>query len=153
MTSVLQLSQTAVVTKPVPQMEFHGDASSAKPSVDAVTVQARPNVEAKPNYLKNPEPIYPESARRRHQEGLVLLVVKVTAQGHAGSVEIKKSSGFSALDDAAMEAVRDWDLNPLRIGALAFESEIVVPVHFKLSPTIEQRDHHFIQCVRPVARY
>lgn len=97
-------------------------------------MQARPDVEAKPNYLKNPEPDYPELARRRHQEGLVVLVVKVTAQGRAERVEIKKSSGFSLLDDAALEAVRDWEFQPARLGALALESEIEVPVRFELTP-------------------
>ncbi len=126
--------QVVVVAKPVPQTEFHGDASSPKPGADAITEQAHPNVEAKPNYLKNPEPDYPELARRRHQEGLVLLAVKVTAGGRAERVEIKKSSGFSLLDNAAVEAVRDWEFQPARIGSLTFESEIEVPVRFELRP-------------------
>jgi protein TonB len=121
-----------VVAKPVSQTEFQGDASSPKPGTDAITVQAQPDIQAKPNYLKNPEPVYPELARRRHQEGLVLLAVKITAQGRAERVEIKKSSGFSLLDNAAVEAVRDWEFQPARIGSLALESEIEVPVRFEL---------------------
>ncbi|HEY1718710.1 MAG TPA: energy transducer TonB [Verrucomicrobiae bacterium] len=124
--------QVVLVAKPVSKTESQGDASSAKPGTDAITVQAQPDVEAKPNYLKNPEPVYPELARRRHQEGLVLLAVKITAQGRAGRVEIKKSSGFSLLDNAAVEAVRDWEFQPARIGSLALESEIEVPVRFEL---------------------
>ena len=129
---VPQPVEIVVVAKPVSQTEFHGDTSSPKPGADATTAQARPDVEAKPNYLKNPEPDYPELARRRHQEGLVLLAVKVTAQGRAGRVEIKKSSGFSLLDDAAAQAVRNWEFEPARIGSLALESDIVVPVRFEL---------------------
>jgi protein TonB len=125
--------EVAAVAKPVSETEFHGDVSSPKPGTDAVTVQAQPDVEAKPNYLKNPEPIYPELARRRHQQGLVLLAVKVTAQGRAERVEIKKSSGFSLLDNAAVAAVRDWEFQPARIGALALESQIEVPVRFELT--------------------
>jgi protein TonB len=97
-------------------------------------VQAQPDIRAKPNYLKNPEPVYPELARRRRQEGLVLLAVKITAQGRAERVEIKKSSGFSLLDNAAVEAVCDWEFQPARIGSLALESEIEVPVRFELTP-------------------
>jgi protein TonB len=126
--------QVVVVAKPVSQTEFHGDVSSLKPGTDAITVRAQPDIQAKPNYLKNPEPDYPELARRRHQAGLVLLAVKVTAEGRAERVEIKKSSGFSLLDDAAIEAVRDWEFQPARIGSLALESEIEVPVRFELSP-------------------
>jgi periplasmic protein TonB len=130
--AVPQPVQVVVIAKPVSQMEFQGDASSPKLGADAITVQAQPNVEAKPNYLKNPEPVYPELARRRHQEGLVLLAVKITAQGRAERVEIKKTSGFSLLDNAAVEAVRDWEFQPARIGSLALESEIEVPVRFEL---------------------
>jgi protein TonB len=126
--------QVVVVAKPVSQTEFHGDASSPRPGADAITVQAQPDVEAKPNYLKNPEPDYPELARRRHQAGLVLLAVKVTAEGRAERVEIKKSSGFSLLDDAAVAAVREWKFQPARLGSFALESEIEVPVRFELSP-------------------
>jgi protein TonB len=84
--------------------------------------------------LKNPEPPYPPTARRRHQEGLVLLRVKVNPHGRALSVEIKNSSGFPLLDEAAQTAVRDWEFQPARLGLLAVESEIEVPVRFKLMP-------------------
>lgn len=127
-----QPSQVVVVAKPVTQMEFQGDASSPKPGRDATTLQAQPGLKAKPNYLKNPEPVYPETARRRHQEGLVLLAVKVTAQGRAARVEIKKTSGFPLLDNAAVQAVRDWEFEPARLGSLALESEIEVPLRFQL---------------------
>jgi periplasmic protein TonB len=121
-----------VVTKPVSQTEFQGGASFPKPGTDTITVQAQPEVAAKPDYLKNPPPVYPELALRRHEEGVVLLEVKVTAEGRAASVEIKKSSGFPLLDDAAVAAVRDYEFEPARIGSLTFASEIEVPVHFKL---------------------
>jgi protein TonB len=130
---VLQPAPAVVAARPVLPTEFHGDASSAKPGQDSKSSQAKPNVEAKPNYLNNPEPVYPESARRRHQEGLVLLAVKVTAQGHAERVEIKKSSGFPLLDSAALQAVREWEFEPARIGSLALESEIEVPLRFELT--------------------
>jgi periplasmic protein TonB len=122
----------AFVAKPALQAQFKGDASSPKPGTDATIMQVQRNVEAKPNYLRNLEPVYPALARRRHQEGLVLLVVKITVQGRAGRVEVKKSSGFLLLDDAAVAAVQDWDFQPVRIGPFAIESEIEVPVRFEL---------------------
>ena len=115
------------------EINIRGDSSSVKAGPDATTVKARPSLLAKPNYLKNPEPSYPPLARRRHQEGLVLLTVKVTAQGRASEVVLKQSSGFSLLDDAALQAVRDWEFEPARIGPFAMESEIEVPVRFKLT--------------------
>ncbi|HTB84596.1 MAG TPA: energy transducer TonB [Candidatus Sulfotelmatobacter sp.] len=122
---------TAAAMPPPPEI-FQSDASSSKPGPDAVTVQAQPAVEAKPNYLKNPDPVYPELARRRHQEGLVLLDVTVTTRGHVAQIKLKKSSGFALLDDAALQAVSNWEFEPARLGPLALESEITVPVRFEL---------------------
>jgi protein TonB len=89
---------------------------------------------AGPIYRINPEPAYPASGRRRRQEGLVLFNVTVTAQGRASRVDVKQSSGVPALDDAAREAVRGWEFEPGRVGLLPVESEIEVPVRFKLQP-------------------
>jgi protein TonB len=116
-----------------PSPGARGDGSSATPGLDATTAHAQPGLLAKANYLKNPEPAYPPAARRRRQEGLVLLSVKVNLHGRAASVAVKQSSGFPLLDEAAMQAVGDWDFQPARIGTLAVESEIEVPVRFKLT--------------------
>jgi protein TonB len=88
---------------------------------------------AQPNYLKNPEPLYPLLARRHNQQGIVLLTVKVTAQGRVSHVELKQSSGFPVLDEAALQAVRYWEFEPARIGSLGVESQIEVPVRFILT--------------------
>lgn len=109
-------------------------ASSRPVAVSStVTTGAVPSLLATPIYRVNPEPPYPATARRRRQEGLVLLAVRVTSQGRASRIELKQSSGFPALDEAAWQAVRGWEFEPARLGALAVESEIEVPVRFKLT--------------------
>jgi len=125
------IAMAAAATRPAPVV---GDGSSLKPGPDPTTQQAQPGIRAKPDYLKNPEPPYPALARRRHQEGLVLLSVKVSAQGRAARVELKQSSGFSALDEAAIQAVRGWEFEPARVGATPVDCEIEVPVRFRLQP-------------------
>lgn len=99
-----------------------------------MTTQKAPvAVRAEPNYLKNPEPDYPATARRRHEQGLVLLIVKVSAEGRALRIDLKQTSGHPLLDEAAMKAVRDWEFVPARVGPLAVDSKIEVPVCFKLA--------------------
>jgi len=105
---------------------------STNPVLVTVPAAVRNSVPARPDYLKNPEPAYPLAARRRRQEGLVLLAVTVTPQGRTARLEVKQSSGFSLLDQAAVQAVRDWEFEPARIGPIAVASEIEVPVRFKL---------------------
>jgi protein TonB len=110
-----------------------GDGSAPTPGADFTTVAGRPNVLAKPDYLKNPKPKYPPVAERRNQQGTVVLNVTVSASGRAAKISVKKSSGFELLDQAAITAVREWEFTPARIGSLAVESEIEVPWRFTLT--------------------
>lgn len=116
----------SVQTKPVNNRELDA-AGYAKPGRVVTPMRAQPN------YLKNPEPIYPLMARRHNQQGLVLLTVMVTAKGGVSHVELKQSSGFPVLDEAALQAVRRWEFEPARIGSLGVESQIEVPVRFILT--------------------
>jgi TonB family protein len=79
-----------------------------------------------------PAPAYPELARRRGQQGTVILAVKVAAAGRALRVEVKRSSGFILLDEAAARAVRNWEFEPARIHSRKVDSEIEIPVQFKI---------------------
>jgi len=87
---------------------------------------------ANPDYFQNPAPIYPELAKQMRQEGLVMLNVDVDSQGSPIKVEIVQSSGFRLLDQAALKTVSHWKFQPGRIGNLAIESQVRVPVRFKL---------------------
>ena len=83
-------------------------------------------------YLNNPRPAYPLAARRRGDQGTVLVKVLVTAEGLAASVSLEKTSGYPALDETALAAVKSWRFVPARQGGQAIESPYVVPVVFKL---------------------
>lgn len=71
-------------------------------------------------------------SRRQGEEGKVVLRVRVSAQGAALTVEIKQSSGFSRLDEAARTAVEKWRFVPARQGSDAVESSVLVPLNFTL---------------------
>jgi len=84
------------------------------------------------NYLNNPKPVYPMLARQRHWEGLVLLRVYITADGHAAQVMVQRSSGHEVLDDSALEAVKNWRFVPAKRGEFAEASWASVPIDFSL---------------------
>lgn len=102
--------------------------SSVAPIAEAIL----PFRNALPRYDFNPLPVYPDSARRRGQEGTVQLEVKVKADGRAAKVKLVSSSGFKSLDRAAQKAVRTWQFLPASYQGLAVESRVVVPVNFVL---------------------
>jgi periplasmic protein TonB len=84
-------------------------------------------------YLFNPKPIYPKEARRRKQQGTVLLEVQVSEEGFPAWVGLKRGSGFATLDEAAIQAVRHWKFSPARLGPARLASRIEVPVEFRLA--------------------
>jgi protein TonB len=86
-------------------------------------------------YLQNPQPRYPMSARRRGEQGTVLLKVLVSREGSAASVSVAASSGSTSLDEAALEAVRRWRFVPAKRGAQPIEAWHLVPIVFKLEGT------------------
>ncbi|QSA98644.1 energy transducer TonB [Methylococcus sp. EFPC2] len=84
------------------------------------------------DYLNNPRPVYPSIARSRHWEGLVLLRVYVSPDGHAMEVNVQRSSGHEVLDESALEAVRKWKFVPAKRGDVAQASWVTVPIEFEL---------------------
>jgi protein TonB len=89
-------------------------------------------VRASPNYLRNPPPAYPAESKRAGEEGVVLLAVHVDQQGRPASVRVRRSSGFSRLDRAAVTAVHRWRFKPAKVAGMPVASEVEVPVRFQL---------------------
>lgn len=87
---------------------------------------------AYPRYQLNTPPTYPGLARRRGQEGTVILQVKVNKEGGVDNLKIDVSSNFTLLDRAAVAAVRKWSFEPGRRGKERVPMWVRVPVTFKL---------------------
>jgi protein TonB len=86
------------------------------------------------DYGKNPPPVYPAIARRREQQGTVTLRVLVGVDGAVQRAEIAESSGFDALDDAAIATVRRrWRFVPAHRAGMQIESWVLVPIRFALT--------------------
>jgi protein TonB len=83
------------------------------------------------DYLHNPAPAYPAQSRRLKEEGTVLLLVRVSVEGTPLSVEIRNSSGFERLDEAGLQAVRQWRFVPAKRGSENVAASVLVPIQFK----------------------
>jgi periplasmic protein TonB len=136
------LTAEPVVSAPAPEPRAAAESPApAPPPRD--TARTAPKAESGPPeqtspavfnaaYLRNPEPVYPASARRRGEQGTVMLKVLVTREGAAASVSVDKSSGSAALDQAALQTVRGWRFTPARRGSESVESSVLVPIVFRL---------------------
>jgi protein TonB len=119
---------------PEPSPSAPVEDATAPPAVSASApvAAAREPAIARPRYKLNPEPQYPTLARRRRQEGIVLLAVLVDAAGRPEAVEVQVSSGFASLDDAAVTAVKSWQFEPGRRDGEPIASRVEVPIRFQL---------------------
>jgi protein TonB len=112
-----------------------GDGSSAIPGNDATTATASTGgTTAKPGYLRNPHPSYPEEARKAGQQGVVTLRLSVDAGGRPSSVQVIRSSGFPLLDERARSTVAgQWSFKPAKVGGNPVSSQIIIPIRFTLA--------------------
>ena len=55
-----------------------------------------------------PFPSYPLSEREQHHTGTVLMKVTIGGDGGVASAQVLRSSGYPALDESAVKAVRLW---------------------------------------------
>jgi len=125
---VVQENTEAVVSKePVVAAE-----EPTPPAPPPAPVVEEPVTEASANagYLKNPPPEYPSRATQMGWSGTVILRVRVSADGTAQNVTVKKSSGHKVLDDSAITAVKKWTFVPSKRGSTPIDGWATVPIIF-----------------------
>lgn len=84
---------------------------------------------------RNPRPPYPVESRQAGEQGSVILMVSVNADGDVAAVRVQRSSGFPRLDEAARQTVeKRWKFQPARIGGIAIACEAPLTVRFVLPP-------------------
>lgn len=92
--------------------------------------QAR--IDAPPHPKSNIKPEYPATARERGEQGEVLLEIAVTAEGTVSEAKVVSSSGFAALDDAAVKAVRRAKFVPAKSEGRAVSGRVRLTLAFRL---------------------
>ena len=76
-------------------------------------------------------PVYPLAARRTRQTGTIEIYALIDIDGTLKGLEIVKSAS-KLLDDAVLEAVRNWRYQPYICGGNPVEVETMVSVNFRL---------------------
>ncbi|HCS48939.1 MAG TPA: hypothetical protein DIW61_12050 [Candidatus Aminicenantes bacterium] len=83
-----------------------------------------------PTLLKKVDPVYPEAARKAGIQGVVLLEATTDEQGNVVKVRVQKS--IPELDQAAIEALRQWKYEPFIIEGKPKGVVFTVTVRFAL---------------------
>lgn len=131
-TVVAQATPVAPVSAPTPPAPTRAEAPPAPAPAPVVTAPSRTEVSTASYSASNQKPNYPNMSTRLGEQGTVVLRVLVKADGSAGEVEVKSSSSYPRLDQAAIDAVKTWRFNPAKIDGKAIDEWYQVPIPFKL---------------------
>jgi len=92
------------------------------------------NVRTHPVYESNPTPDYPARARELGQQGTVILLLLISADGSVNEAKVSESSGYSLLDESALNTVeRKWQFTPGTLNGKPADCWVRVPIKFNIS--------------------
>jgi protein TonB len=98
------------------------------PPVQAVRVGGQIK---EPKKLKNVNPVYPDIAKQARVQGIVILECTISPQGKVSDVKVLR--GLPLLNDAAIDAVKQWVYTPTLLNGVPVPVIMTVTVNFKLS--------------------
>lgn len=102
-------------------------------SAPAPTPPAAPRTVSDVEYLRAPQPVYPNISRRLGESGTVVLRILIGEKGLPEQVLVQKSSGFSNLDEAGRQAAMRALFKPHLEDGKPVAVYVIVPLNFQLS--------------------
>jgi TonB family protein len=81
-----------------------------------------------PRKLKEVLPIYPQAARDANVQGIVIMEIGIGVQGNVTDAKVVR--GVALLDEAAIDAVKQWEFEPTLINGVATPVLMTVTIRF-----------------------
>jgi TonB family protein len=106
-------------------------SKSAPPSPPEGSVRSIPADVMQGNLISKVVPVYPESAKAAHVQGVVVLHALISKTGDVE--DLKVISGPPMLTGSAIDAVRQWKYDPYMFGGETMEVETTISVNFSLA--------------------
>lgn len=135
-----EIEEIAPAEQAMPEVQFEEPIAPptevALPPSDTAIAATPAESGGAPRQLKTTsrvEPTYPATSRRMGEEGTVRLRVLVNERGRPEKVNVANSSGFSRLDQAAIDAVKRWRFVAATDGSRAITAWTQVAITFRLT--------------------
>ena len=97
-------------------------------------IGAKPGPNVKPSKLIHQvAPIYPSDLKLARVEGTAVVEASIDADGNIREPYLSASTG-TQLDDAAIDAIRQWKYEPLRIDGVPYSVDTTIAVVFSMNP-------------------
>jgi protein TonB len=122
------------------------DAVAAKEQAEAVAAKEKADAEARekakaaavrvggkikpPTKIKNVTPVYPAAAKSANVAGMVIIEATIGGDGKVIAAKVLRS--VPMLDEAALDAVRQWEFTPTLLNGAPVPIVMTVTVNFKL---------------------
>ena len=120
------------VSKAVSPVASSVASSAVFPMLPPVTEPVRVGGQIKePKKIKNVNPVYPDIARQARVQGVVIMECVISPQGAVTTC--KNLRGIPLLDQAAMDAVKQWTYSPTLLNGVPVPVIMTVTVNFKLN--------------------
>jgi protein TonB len=84
-----------------------------------------------PTKIRDVRPVYPPEAREAGVSGIVIIEVRIGQDGSIVAAQVVRS--IPLLDNAALEAVRQWMFEPTLLNGVPVDVIMMVTVNFTLS--------------------
>lgn len=108
--------------------------AKAASAVAAPAAAKREVLSLKPVFQAPPAPPrYPAQARRRNQQGVVMIEVRLDEHGAQRELKLLRSSGVDSLDQAALDAVAVWRFQAEVRDGQKVPSRVQIPIQFALT--------------------
>ncbi|MFM0204648.1 energy transducer TonB [Paraburkholderia fungorum] len=124
---------------PAPTPVAPADPTPAAPAAQAAPAVGRPTMDiTAPKNVSHIEcsmitPDYPALSKRRGETGTAYVTFVIGPTGKVESISLKKSSGFSRLDDAAIAAAHASSCKPYLENGQAIRATATQPYNFNLN--------------------
>ena len=90
-----------------------------------------------PVKIKDVKPVYPPQAHEARVQGTIIVEVVIDETGHVAKTTILRS--IPLLDQAALDAVRQWEFRPTLLNGVAIPIVFTTVVTFSLAPERESQ--------------
>ena len=113
-------------------MAFKAAGSASKDTIvgsDDTALRVGGNIKA-PAKIRDVRPAYPPIARAANVTGVVILEVRIGADGRVEQAHVLKS--IPLLDEAALDAVKQWEFTPTLMNGQAVPVIMIVTVNFAM---------------------
>lgn len=129
-------SASQAASTPAPATQATPAVGTAAAPAPAAMPTVPPRVElpsTQATFLYKPDPPYPLLSNRLREEGTVILHVLIDTEGSVAKVEIRTSSGYHRLDQAALKGVLPWRFVPHKPNGVPTAAWYEIPVKFQLT--------------------